>query len=170
MNYLRVVLLYCMEKFISLTNEEESNLSNVIDLDHVQEMIDFMRLDPEDSDFMELVEYLTSDIEDFNFDGYRFIHDSSIDEILVDELSNDPYMLGCWNNFVYSQVLDCPPEVATALQAGEQYEALGQWCMDQNVVEDMAEILVSHNGYGHHFNVYDGSDNEIGHYHVFRVN
>jgi hypothetical protein len=110
------------------------------------------------------------DTGDYASTNYRVIADRVIDEIQVEELQADAYMLGCFNAWFISGVSDLSLEIVEALQSGEQYEALGQYLIDNNRVEEMQADYVTADGYGHHFAHYDGHDLGIAGFHIFRVN
>ena len=117
--------------------------------------------------------------EDFEVENYRFVQDAVIDEILAEELANDPYILGCFNAWFLTDHCDLSHDIITALQNGDEYEALGQHLIDNDKVAGIAKAYAGADGYGHHFNHWDGSEEEFMlpnadgasvHYRAFRTN
>ena len=110
---------------------------------------------------------------DFEIDNYRFIQSEHIDKIQQEELSNDEYILGCFNDWFISSNCDIDIDVVQALQKAEAYEALGK-LMLKNGIEDLQSEYASVDGYGHHFAHYDGEGIEIQidgtWYYYFRTN
>lgn len=109
---------------------------------------------------------------------FRFISASCIDDILLEELSSDPYIVGCFTDWAISDATDLPVELIEIIQNAGEYEKLGQWIIEAGHMENLAENYVRHDGYGHHFASYDGEENEISfplrgqeiRLYVFRVN
>jgi hypothetical protein len=119
------------------------------------------------SDFV--TEALAADGGDFEFDGFRFIRASAIDEIMQDELSSDPYVLGCFNASFIADVTGWPLALIKAGQDGEQFEAIGQGILDNNFLEPLQKAYAKADGYGHHFGHYDGYEHELGDWFAFRI-
>ena len=107
------------------------------------------------------IEEIINDNEDFNVDGYRIINSSDIDRIQQDELSSDPYILGCFNAWFIAENTNLSIDIIEALQKGEQYDALGKHIINNNQVEDIQDGYKSADGYGHHFAHYDHNEHEI---------
>ena len=107
---------------------------------------------------------------DFEVDNYRFIADSEIDEVMESELEGDEYILGCFNAWFLADVLGVDTDVIEAMQKAEAYEAIGKLVISMGKTSELQQAYASADGYGHHFNSWDGSDDEIGSYHVFRTN
>ena len=107
--------------------------------------------------------------DDFEVDGYRFIREDEIDEIQQDELSGDEYMLGCFNAWFLADVIGVDEDAITAMQQAEAYEAIGKLILSGGHLQRLQERYASADGYGHHFSHYDGSEEQIGEYLVFRV-
>lgn len=121
-------------------------------------------------DFKEIMENVLNNESDFEVDDYRFILESEIDEIQKEELESDPYILGCFNDWFIADNTDLSYDIVKALQEGEKYEELGQHIIDNNFVSEMQEGYSSADGYGAHFNHYDGNMDEIEEYLIFRTN
>lgn len=114
------------------------------------------------SDWREIVDQSVNYAEtDFEVGNYRFISSDAIDDILVEELESDPYVLGCFTAWAIHQATDWPMALIEACQKAEQFEALGQAIIKEGYTGDLADVLVTHDGYGHHFNRYDGSEEEL---------
>ena len=118
----------------------------------------------------ELLEKYHNEDNDFEAGGYRFIHKEDIDQIMQDELSNDEYILGCFNASFLAGVLGIDQDVIEAMQKAEAYEAVGKLILSLDKLEELQADYVSADGYGHHFSGYDGNEHEIGDYYAFRIN
>ena len=123
-----------------------------------------------DGDWREAVESITMQEDDFEIDKYRFIRQDKIDGIQQEELSYEPYLLGCFNAWFLADVLNIDMDVIESMQKADAYEALGKLVLSLDKLEDLQEQYVSADGYGHHFSHYDFSEDEIGDYYIFRVN
>ena len=121
-------------------------------------------------DTRDAVEGMLANEPDFEVDNYRFIRDDTIDEIQQEELARDPYILGCFNAWFLADILNVSTDTIEAMQKSEAFEGIGQWIIDAGKVSDLQQSYVSADGYGHHFNYYDSSEEEIGEYHIFRTN
>ena len=123
----------------------------------------------EDS-WKEVIENMTEETEDFEVDNYRFIHEDNIDEIQQKELSGDTYMLGSFYASFIADNTDLSLNIVKALQEANKFNTIGQHILDNDYLETMQEAYSSQDGYGAHFNSYDGNEEEINSYHVFRIN
>lgn len=125
-----------------------------------------------DLDKRELFDQMGSD--DFEIGNYRFILADDIDRIMQDELSNDPYILGCFNASFLVDIIDWPIEAIEATQKAEHFEAIGDYILDNNYIDELQSEYARLEGYGHHFSHYDHSEREetiLGNdYYIFRVN
>ncbi len=111
-------------------------------------------------DYRVVVSELTRGCEDFEVDNVRFIADDKIREILEDELCGDSYVLGSFSSWAIADATGWPEFLIKAAQDREQYEAIGEAMMGEHIA-DLASIYVSNDGYGHHFNRHDGTEEEI---------
>ena len=133
----------------------------------------YQELTKEGFDRYDAVEAMTEMREgstDFEVNNYRFISDDDIDDVMQDELSSDEYMLGCFNAWFLADILNTTTEAIEAMQAAGAYEGIGKMVLGNGKLADLQNAYVSADGYGHHFNPYDGNEIEIGTYHVFRTN
>ena len=121
----------------------------------------------ESIDVREVLENIRDEESDFCVDSYRFIRSDSIDEIMQEELSADDYMLGCFNAWFIADILDIDTEVIEAMQEAEAFAAIGKLVHSLDKLEELQKAYASADGYGHHFNNWDGSENEVGEYYVF---
>jgi hypothetical protein len=125
-----------------------------------------------DIDFRELVENVIDENDDFEIENYRFIKESEIDEIQQRELKDDLYILGCFQAWFIADNTDLSLRVVEALQKAEAFEELGELMIDD--IETIQREYARTDGYGHHFNRYDGNENEIVlndiNYYYFRTN
>lgn len=108
------------------------------------------------------------DRSDVSSDNWRVIHSNAIDDILVNELESDPYILGCFSPMAIAAATNWPQFLIEIAQLGERFENLGDAMTHDHVVE-LASLLVSYDGYGHHFAGYDGETHEIGDWYAFRI-
>jgi len=122
-------------------------------------------------DFKTVINSILSDDNDFEVDGYRFIHEDDIDKIQCDELKSDTYILGCFNADFLADIIPIPYKAIIAMQKAECYSELGEICEDY--INEIQSEYASADGYGHHFARYDGYTLEdilsISGYYVFRV-
>ena len=112
-------------------------------------------------DWREVVSELTSNCNDnFEVDGVRWISDDTIEDVLVDELSSDTYILGCFSDWLLADVTGWDVNLIKAIQESGKFESLGN-SLSKNQIEDLAREYARLDGYGHHFNGYDFSEEEI---------
>lgn len=107
----------------------------------------------------EVLENLGND--DFDVDNVRFIKDDAILNILEDELSSDEYILGCFNAWFLADITGIDQDVFEAMQAAEAYTAIGKLIISGGHLSSLAYEYQRQDGYGHHFNHYDGNSDEI---------
>jgi hypothetical protein len=113
-------------------------------------------------DWREVAENIERGSDDFEVDNVRFIRDSEIDKILAEELENDPYILGCSTAWFIADSTDIDRELIEALQDAEAYEALGNLIIKGcDMVNFANSYAVNADGYGRHFNHYDGGEEEL---------
>lgn len=108
-----------------------------------------------------------------DFDGreYRVLNNDDILDIMKDELSGDTYVLGCGSDWFMSDVTGIPVDAIRKIQNADAHEALGIIIANNDeMLTAFAEGIVSHDGAGHHFSVYDFSETAAGEYTVFCVN
>lgn len=122
----------------------------------------------------EVVGNINNNESDFEVDNVRFIADDSILSVMVDEIFSDEYCLGCFNADFISENSNLNYELVQACQESQAYEAIGKALndtLDQDEKAAFCEAYASADGYGHHFNHYDFSEDEINVnsvlYHVF---
>ena len=138
-------------------------------ISQIKNLINFLReLDFDTEQFREVFNEMEVESSDFDINNYRFIHKDYIDQIQVDELKSDLYILGCFNAWFLADCSGLPIELIEASQKGEQHEALGKTMLPH--IETIQEEYSRVDGYGHHFNTYDGNELEILDYYVFRIN
>lgn len=128
-------------------------------------------------DLDEIVEHFKSDDNDFEVGRYRYIDSDVIDDILAKELSDEPGLLGSFEDWIISEAL--PGNVDTEIIA--KLKVAGDWVLGEFLNEipeftkNIADLYVKYDGYGHHFNLYDGSEEIIAlpnkrEYYIFRIN
>jgi hypothetical protein len=120
------------------------------------------------ADTKEALEAMRDNDADFEISGYRFIHDDKIDEIMCEELSGDTYMLGCFNAGFLAGILGTSTDAIEAIQKAEAFEGLGEMILAGNHLAELQQAYVSADGFGHHFNSYDGGEIELNGYHIFQ--
>lgn len=100
---------------------------------------------------------------------YRFIHENIINDVLKEELSDDTYILGCFNAWFIADVLNISSDSVKKIQEAEGYEALGEMML--NHIDEVVDKYASTDGYGRHFSHYDHSEEILSNdYYMFRVN
>lgn len=115
----------------------------------------------------EIIEAMEQSQDDFTVGDYRFIRMDAIDGILKDELLADEYILGCFNAWFVADITGLDTVTVEKAQKSENFELLGA-LMAKNI-EAVVEGYVSADGYGHHFNPYNGDELEVGEYYAFRI-
>lgn len=109
----------------------------------------------------EVVEQIIEGENDFEVNNVRFINADVIDSVLADELAGDEYVLGCFKASFIAEVTGWPEVLIEAGQTGGAYSQIGKALIDGGFVEDMAKAYATADGYGHHFNKYDGGEEEL---------
>jgi hypothetical protein len=110
-------------------------------------------------DWKEVLNEVISDSDDFEVDNVRFIKASEIDQIQQDELLSDLYCLGCFNANFLSGHIALDADVIKAIQDAGAYEAIGKIASKE--IESIQSEYSRLDGYGHHFNHYDFSEENI---------
>ena len=121
----------------------------------------FIEWDMSRSEVEEFVENVMDGEDDFTVGNYRYINEDAIDRIMQEELSGDEWMLGNFNAWFLADVLDIDCDVIEEMQKCEAYGAIGKLVMSMNKLEELQEKYASADGYGHHFNHWDGSEEMI---------
>ena len=119
-------------------------------------------------DITDILAQILANEDDFEVNNYRFIRKDCIDDIQRDELSDDLYILGCFNADFLAGITDIDVDAIRLLQEAEAFEALGKMIIQH--IDEIQEGYSSLDGYGHHFAHYDQEEHEIGDYYVFRIN
>lgn len=129
----------------------------------------------------DFVAHIVDEDEDFELSilggskSFRFIREDCIDQIMQEELASDTYTLGCFNVSVLSEATGLPQIVFDALQEHDAYDAAGEIILALNKIEELQQLYVRYDGYGHHFAQYDGNEEELYiqdglMFYMFRVN
>jgi hypothetical protein len=125
-----------------------------------------------DDEAADALPHLADGESDFCTDNWRVIKESWIDSVLADELKDSPYLLGSFAPWALADVLGLSTDFVAQIQAAGLGEQLGEE-LTSNHVEQLAEILISHDGYGHHFATYDGHEHSFmfdgDAYYAFRI-
>ena len=132
-------------------------------------IVDDLDIDDKD-EIKEIIINIESNDADFTVGNYRFIHKDSIDEIQQEELSFDPFILGSFSSYFIADNTDLSIGIVEALQSAEKHDAIGQHIIDNNYVKDIQFEYSRLDGYGNHFNHYNGNEVEIYDYYAFRIN
>lgn len=103
------------------------------------------------------------------FDGcdYRVIRVDEIDNIQCGELESDLYMLGCFNAWFLADILGLDTDTIQTLQDAEAFEGIGKMVLAMDKLQELQAAYSSSDGYGHHFNHYDGNEIETNNYYIF---
>lgn len=165
---------------MTLTPEIAKDMLNIINTPIARTIINEIHnqytIELEPNDLFELqdtvIELLTSEQVDFDVSigtmEFRIIHNLSIDGIQQQELLDDLYTLGCFNECFLAQHLPLDIEDIEALQEAEAFEAIGK--IASKNIKDIQKEYSSLDGYGHHFAHYDHTELEVGDYTIFRTN
>ena len=112
-------------------------------------------------DWREVVASIDADEDDFEVGGVRFIAEDAIDDIQAKEMESDEYLLGCFNANFLSGVIGIGTDVIEAMQKAEAFEAVGKLIISLGKLEELQQKYASADGYGHHFNSYDGNEVQV---------
>lgn len=119
----------------------------------------------------EVVSHISTSDYDFEVDGVRFINSADIDRIQQDELSSDLYILGCFNPSFLSGIIGVSVSALEKMQKAEAFEGIGELIISGGYLPEVQAEYALYDGYGHHFNRYDGGEEELRAdgetYHVF---
>lgn len=111
--------------------------------------------------------------DDFTLGRFRFIHSSSIDSIMADEMESCEHTLGCYSAGAIADATQWPEFLIKAAQKAEEFEKIGSAIVDEGHTPDLQNIVAGYDGYGPHFAHYDGEEHEItagrNIWHVFKV-
>ena len=116
-------------------------------------------IDALDIDWREFIRE-ARECDDFELDGYRFIREAAIDDIVVGQYEDDAYILGCFNDWFIADNSSLSLDIVQALQSAEKFEAIGQHLIDSGEARDMILEACRIDGYGHMLDSYDGDTNE----------
>lgn len=109
----------------------------------------------------EFVDNVMEGENDFTIGDYRYISSNAIDEIMCEDLKSDLYILGCFNAWFLVDILDIDLDVIEEMQKCEAYTAIGKLVLSLGKLEELQKAYVSADGYGAHFNRYDGCGEEM---------
>lgn len=112
-------------------------------------------------DWKEVLTKIIYGFDDFEIDNVRFIKADCIDKIQQDEMENDLYALGCFNAWFITDCIDIDRDVIEAMQKAEAFEAIGKLIISLGKLEIMQKKYSTADGYGHHFNYYNGNEETI---------
>ena len=109
---------------------------------------------------------------DLNGNEYRFIHNNVIDEIIKDDLKDDPYTLGCFNADFLAHYIPLVSDQIQHVQDAEGYEAIGYLVLAHADLDELVSDMISLDGYGHYFNHWNGDEIELNNvpYRMFQTN
>jgi len=120
----------------------------------------------------EVIAHIEADDNDFEVDGVRFIEDAAIDRIQQDELASDEYVLGCFADWLIADITGIDVDAVKDIQKSGQHDELGNIILTMpGALERLQAEYVRYDGYGAHFNHYNGEEDELrvngNLYHVF---
>jgi hypothetical protein len=102
------------------------------------------------------------------------IREDTIDDVLQEDLSSEPYLLGSFNANCIAEATGWPLFLIELAKECEHYEKIGNE-MTEAHVHKLVELYVQSDGYGNHFARYDGNEHlrgfnhTIGNFYFFRV-
>lgn len=134
---------------------------NKLSFSQVKQVIEFCQGLHSEPDWRKVVENLISGEYDFEVDNVRFISTDEIDKIQCAEMESDLYILGCFKAYALSDATGIDSEVFEAMQKAEAYEAIGKLVVSMGKLSDLQQFYCSSDGYGNHFNSYDGGEEEL---------
>jgi len=112
-------------------------------------------------EWREVVECIILRVPDIHVGDGRFVNSDRIDTVMCDDLESDLYILGCFNSNFLADVLNIDEDVIVAMQQAEAFEAIGKLVISLGKLDDLQEQAVRWDGYGEHFNHYDGTEDEV---------
>lgn len=112
-------------------------------------------------DWREVVENIENRVDDFEVSNVRFINSNEIDQIQQDELESEPYVLGSFSYWFLADILGMDTDIIEAMQESRAFEGLGKLIISRGLVAELQEKYASLDGYGPHFNRYNGDEKEI---------
>ena len=127
----------------------------------IKEIRQFCEKLTSEPDWKEVIKNIADGESDFEVGNVRFINSDYIDEIQQEELSNDEYILGCFNACFIAGILEIDVDVIEAMQKAQAYEALGKLIISLGKIPELQAEYASSDGYGNHFNNYDGNEEEL---------
>lgn len=121
-------------------------------------------------DWREVVNKIVEGDKDFEIDEVRFICDSVIRDVFIDQLKSDESVLGYVAGWAVEEVTNWPAELIQKVQETNS-EIVGKAIVKHDFVGGIADVIISNDGYGHAFNYHDSSEEELFfrniYYHVF---
>jgi len=130
-------------------------------LSQIKELKAFCESLTSSPNWKEVLQNILDENADFDVDNVRFINSDSIDKIQQEELKSDLYCLGCFNAWFIADCIGIDADVIEAMQKAEAYEAVGKLIISLGKLGELQEAYASADGYGHHFNRYDGKEEEL---------
>ena len=98
---------------------------------------------------------------DLNGDEYRFIHNNVIDDVIAQDLKDDPYILGCFNADFLCHYIPLSSDQIQHVQDAEGFEAIGYLVLAHGELDELVSDMISADGYGHYFNHWNGDEIEL---------
>jgi len=151
------------DKSINFEVLQELDLYPLIDFteNQITELIELFGID----EFEVFADEILVGKEDFYVGRTRVIHEAAIDKIMQDELVSDMYVLGgCTPSFIF-ECIDMDFDIIEEAQKHENYVVLGLLLAKD--IKAVQQKMVSWDGYGQHFNPYNGGDKLINKYYIF---
>ena len=155
-----------------MNNEELTEMSKENDIDITDLKALAIDLDEWgiEHDILEIAkEMFINESPDFVVGKYRYIDQDKIDDIMIEKLADDAYGMGCFTAAFLADLTDLPTEMIEVLQLHEEFEMIGDYILQENLVPKMMEQYSSWDGYGPCFASYDGEELEICNYYAFKV-
>ena len=130
-------------------------------LSHIKAVKSFCESLLSSPDWREVVSHAIDEEHNFEVDNVRFIRTNCSDTIQQDELKSDLYTLGCFRAWFIAGVIGIDTDVIKAMQEAEAFEAIGKLIVSMGKLPELQEAYARADGYGHHFNHYDGNEENI---------
>ena len=154
-NFLSIVDRVEVENFLSTVDTDLCTVGNPADI-----AAKLLEITEDGQQAAVLLNALSDGGFDISTENWRLINAENIDSILANELSFDPYILGCFSAWAIADATDWPVALIEAAQKGEAFSEIGE-AMTTDQIEKLAEIYAAADGYGHYFANYDGVTHEI---------
>ncbi|WP_422023376.1 hypothetical protein [Pyruvatibacter mobilis] len=113
------------------------------------------------AEWRDVAELMANGTDFFAAAGDYWLLEEKAVEVLAEQLEGDPYVLGCFHAEFLADVTGWPSALIKAAQESDPgTQALGEMIIQEGKTERLAECYIAADGAGHHFNSWDGSEQD----------